>query len=74
MRLQQNAESPVSLLLYHFIHSSLQASADPVMMIRRLTSQVIHTHTSLYFTYSMFCNTVVTHCVGCTRLYLRFIT
>ena len=39
MNLQQE-KTPSGLVLYHFVGSETSVSADPVFMIRRLTSQV----------------------------------
>ena len=38
----QRGESAAGLLLCHFVRGASQSSADLVMMIRRLTAQVLH--------------------------------
>lgn len=40
MNLQQE-KTPSGLVLYHFVGSETSVSADPIFMIRRLTSQVL---------------------------------
>jgi hypothetical protein len=37
---QQQCKSAGSLVMYHFVGNSASSSADPTLMIRRLTAQV----------------------------------